>query len=394
VVAPSQSNPIPPKPKEELVNALLTSPNKLKLGLFGTNGAPTMSTVPEIWRPSWDKIVEVAKIADQAGLEASLGYARWKGYLPDMPEAGVANIMDSFAWAAGLSQVTTYTTHIPTVHGALLHPVFAAKQCATIDRMSNGRFALNLVGGWNALELAMFGIPLPEHEARYDQLEEWVQVITRLWTSADEFDFDGDYYHVAGGMSRPQPVQKPQIPLINAGGSGRGLDFATSYADICFTVPQLVGADARSKIDEYRAAARAKGRTVQLWTYCAVVQRDSMAEAEDYLHHFTVEHEETVLADAWQAAALEAMVHSKDITEDGVRAMRQRFVASSGGPILIGTAVDIADQLEEMSAIGIDGVLLIWPDFIDGIKRLVAPGSVLTELERRGLREPFRAAAG
>ncbi|WP_426323352.1 LLM class flavin-dependent oxidoreductase [Microbacterium sp. E-13] len=375
------------------MNALLTSPNKLKLGLFGTNGAPTMSTVPEIWRPDWARIVEVAKIADRAGLEASLGYARWKGYLPGMPEAGVANIMDSFTWAAGLSQVTSYTTHIATVHGSVMHPVLAAKQCATIDRMSGGRFALNLVGGWNALELDMFGIELKEHEARYDELEEWVQILDRLWTSADEFDFEGDYYRVAGGMSRPQPLQSPRIPLINAGGSDRGLDFATTYADIGFTVPQMVGLDAKKKVDEYRASARAKGREIQLWTYCAVVQRDSRAEAEDYLHHFTVDHEETELADAWQANALKAIAHTTRISEDDIRAMRQRFVASSGGPILLGTAVDIADQLEEMSAIGLDGVLLIWPDFTDGITRFVAPGSVLTELERRGLRQPFDQSA-
>lgn len=374
------------------MNALLTSPNKLKLGLFGTNGAPTMTTVPEVWRPRWSRIVEVARMADAAGLEASLGYARWKGYLPGMPDAGVADIMDSFTWAAGLSQVTKYTTHIPTVHGALLHPVFAAKQCATIDQMSGGRFALNLVGGWNALELAMFGIDLPEHEARYDQLEEWVQIITRLWTEREEFDFDGEYYHVAGGMSRPQPLQQPSIPLINAGGSGRGLDFATTYADMCFTVPQSVGIDAKAKVDEYRSAAAAKGREVQMWTYCAMVQRDSMAEAEDYLHYFTVEHEETELADAWQANAVKVMTSLGGVTEEDVRSMRQRFVASSGGPILIGTATDIADQLEEMSEIGLDGVLLIWPDFVDGVKRMVAPGSVLSELERRGLREPFRGA--
>lgn len=376
------------------MNALLTSPNKLKLGLFGTNGAPTMTTVPEVWRPEWSRIVQVAQMADRAGLEASLGYARWKGYLPGMPEAGVANIMDSFSWAAGLSQVTSYTTHIPTVHGALLHPVFAAKMCSTIDQMSGGRFALNLVGGWNALELAMFGIDLPEHEARYDQLEEWVRVITRLWRESEEFDFDGDYYRVAGGMSRPQPRQKPSIPLINAGGSGRGLDFATTYADMCFTVPQSVGIDAKAKVDEYRSAASAKGREVQMWTYCAVVQRDSMAEAEDYLHHFTVEHEETELADAWQANAVKVMTSLTGVTEADVRSMRQRFVASSGGPILIGTAVDIADQLEEMSEIGLDGVLLTWPDFIDGVRRLVAQGSVLAELERRGLREPFRGVGG
>jgi alkanesulfonate monooxygenase SsuD/methylene tetrahydromethanopterin reductase-like flavin-dependent oxidoreductase (luciferase family) len=373
------------------MNALLTSPNKLKLGLFGTNGVPGMTTVPEAWKAEWSKVVEVAKMADQAGLEASLGWARWKGPLAGVPDIGMATALDPFAWAAGLSQVTSYTTHIATVHGTLLHPVFAAKLAATIDHMAEGRFALNLVGGWNALELAMFGVDLPEHDARYDQLEEWVQVLKRLWNEKDEFDFDGDFYHVTGGMTRPQPLQHP-IPIINAGNSPRGLDFAATHAEIGFTVPQLIGRDAKDNVDKYRAAAAAKGREVQIWTYCAVVQRDSRAEAEDYLHYSTVENIETDVADAWQAAALEALTAKGGVSEDDVRAMRQRFVAASGGPILVGTATDIADQLEEISEIGIDGVLLVWSDFTDGVRRLVAPGSVLTELERRGLREPFRGA--
>ena len=370
------------------MNALVTSPNRLKLGLFGTNGGATLTRVPEVWRPRWDQIVEVAKIADQAGLEASLGYARWKGYIPGMPEAGVGYVVDPFTWAAGLSQVTSHTTHIATVHGCVMHPVLAAKQCTTIDLISGGRFALNLVGGWNAIELDMFGVGLREHEARYNELEEWVQILTRLWTEKEEFDFKGDFYDVKGGLSRPRPAQKPYPPIINAGVSPRGLDFATTYADVCFTVPNVIGMDAKAKVAEYKDTARAKGREVQVWTYCAVVQRDSREEAEEYLDYFTGPMAENEMLDAWQAAAL-ASVDRNSTSKESILAMRQRFAAGSGGPILVGTASDIADQMAEMSEIGIDGILLTWPDFADGVKRLVAPGSVLTELEKRGLREPF-----
>lgn len=372
------------------MNALYSSPNKLKLGLFGTNGGATLTRVPEVWRPQWNRIAEVATIADRAGLEASLGYARWKGYIPGMPESGVGYVMDSFTWAAGLSQLTKYTTHIATVHGSVMHPVLAAKQCTSIDMISGGRFAVNLVGGWNKIELDMFGVGLREHEARYDELEEWTQIVTRLWTDADEFDYKGEYYDVVGGLSRPQPVQKPHIPIINAGASPRGLDFSTTYADICFTVPDAVGPGAKEKIDEYKDAARAKGRHVQVWTYCAVVQRDSRAEAQDYLEYFTGPMAENELLDAWQAAAMAATA-THNISEERVRAMRQRFAAGSGGPILIGTAADIADQMEALSADGLDGILLTWPDFTDGVKRLVDPGTgVLAELEKRGLRQPFK----
>jgi alkanesulfonate monooxygenase SsuD/methylene tetrahydromethanopterin reductase-like flavin-dependent oxidoreductase (luciferase family) len=146
--------------------------------------------------------------------------------------------------------------------------------------------------------------------------------------------------------------------------------------------------DAKAKVAEYKDTARAKGREVQVWTYCAVVQRDSREEAEEYLDYFTGPMAENELLDAWQAAAL-ASVDRNSTPKESILAMRQRFAAGSGGPILVGTASDIADQMAEMSEIGIDGILLTWPDFADGVKRLVAPGSVLAELEKRGLREPF-----
>jgi alkanesulfonate monooxygenase SsuD/methylene tetrahydromethanopterin reductase-like flavin-dependent oxidoreductase (luciferase family) len=46
--------------------------------------------------------------------------------------------------------------------------------------ISNGRFAMNVVGGWNAPEMEMFGAPLREHDARYEYLAEWLEIIQRL----------------------------------------------------------------------------------------------------------------------------------------------------------------------------------------------------------------------
>src|SRR5712691_10045210 len=56
--------------------------NRFKLGVFAINadGGLTFTTAPERWRPDWDAIVEVAQVADRAGLEFILPVARWKGY--------------------------------------------------------------------------------------------------------------------------------------------------------------------------------------------------------------------------------------------------------------------------------------------------------------------------
>jgi dimethylsulfone monooxygenase len=371
------------------VNAIF-SENRLKLGLFGTNGGATLSRVPEVWRPNWEGIVETAVLADRAGFEAQLAYARWKGFVPDRPEQGPSVVMDPFTWAAGVSQVTSYSTVIATTHAPTMHPITCAKQTATIDQMSGGRFALNIVGGWNKAELDMFGTPLKEHDLRYDELDEWLEVVERLWDGADEFDFEGDFYRIVKGISRPQPVQRPRPPILNAGGSARGRQFAVEHADVCFVIPKVGDLQGvRAQVDSYKDAARELGREVQVWTYCAVSQRDSRAAAEDYFAYFAEEMADDELIDAWSANLL-AQTGIVDPAE--IREYRRRFAAGSGGPVLVGTHVDIADQMQELSELGVDGLLLTWPDFVDGVRRVVAPEGLMSELERRGLRQPFPTA--
>ena len=64
------------------------------------------------------------------------------------------------------------TSHVPTVH-----PLLAAKQSATIDNISAGRFGLNIVCGWFRPEIEMFGIEQQDHDARYRMADEWLTVM-------------------------------------------------------------------------------------------------------------------------------------------------------------------------------------------------------------------------
>ena len=64
----------------------------------------------------------------------------------------------------------------------LNHPIMAAKQSAVIDHISNGRFTLNIVCGWNGPEMEMFGVALQGHDERYACAEEWITIVKRLWT--------------------------------------------------------------------------------------------------------------------------------------------------------------------------------------------------------------------
>ena len=106
--------------------------------------------------------------------------------------------------------------------------------------------------------------------------------------------------------------------------------------------------------------------------------------AERYLDYYAVEHADGPSLDAWSAGiGAQTKILS---SPEAVRAFRKRFAAGAGGSALVGTAEDIAARLAVLSEAGLDGVLLIWVDFVDGLRRFTA--DVLPLLEKRGLRSP------
>ena len=76
--------------------------------------------------------------------------------------------------------------------------------------------------------------------------------------------------------------------------------------------------------------------------------------------------------------------------EAALKAMRLRFAAGAGGFPLVGTADRVADRLHMLADAGLDGVLLTWVDYVDGLNRFNR--DVLPALEARGLRMPFGAS--
>ncbi|MCE0765543.1 LLM class flavin-dependent oxidoreductase [Pseudonocardia kujensis] len=366
------------------MNPLVESANALKLGLFCTNGTGASQTLaPERHTaPSWERSVRTAHAAEAAGFEAVVPFARWKGYPENRPEHPSGMVLDPFTWAAGIAASTERIGVLATSHAPTVHPIVAAKQAATVDLISGGRFALNVVGGWNRPELEMFGAPLREHDERYDHLQEWLQVIRRLWSETEEFDFHGSFFDVVGGVSQPKPAQS-RIPIMNAGGSARGMRFAAEHADLCFLIVQSEDeAGVRKQVQGYKDMARSEfGRDVQVWTHTVVVQRDSQAEADAALHRFSVELEDTESVDAWmrlQGANTEVM------PPEILAAMRQRMAAGAGGFPLVGTAEGIAERLEMLSTAGIDGALLTWVDYDAGLADFT--DGVVPLLQKAGLR--------
>ena len=361
----------------------LFNDNTLKLGIFATNvsNGCAITTAEEAYELNWPNALSIAELADRHGYEAMVPVARWKGF------GGPSNFngtnFETYTWAAGLSQATKRIGVLTTSHVPTVHPVMAAKQAATVDHISNGRFALNIVCGWFRPELEMFGAPMMEHDMRYEYAAEWIDIVKMLWTREDEFDFEGKFLKINKGFSMPKPIQKPFPPLMNAGASGKGQHFAAKYADMAFIhIDPSDLEKTKAHVEAYRRLAREEyGRDIQVWIGAPVTQRDTRKEAEDYVNYYVVEKGDDEACD--NMLRIQNVEMHKMMPE---RAEKMRFGAKLGwgGYPLTGTADDIVAALQKLSGIGIDGVLIRWVDYWDGLRRWQK--DVMPRLVQAGLR--------
>jgi hypothetical protein len=128
----------------------LFNDRKLKLGTFCTNlsGGCAITTMPGTLDITWPNTVRLAQLADEMEFEAIVPVGRWKGFGEATNFNGAG--FECFSWAAGIGAVTKYPAVFATSHVPMYHPALAAKQ-VVIDHISNGRHAINIVGGWLAI---------------------------------------------------------------------------------------------------------------------------------------------------------------------------------------------------------------------------------------------------
>jgi probable F420-dependent oxidoreductase len=109
--------------------------------------------------------------------------------------------------------------------------VVLAKEAATIDLLSDGRFDLGLGAGWMASDYEQAGIPFDSPGTRISRMEEALTIIKGLFTG-EPFTFAGQHYRVTGIEGSPRPIQKPHPPIVLGGGGRRMLRIAAREADI------------------------------------------------------------------------------------------------------------------------------------------------------------------
>jgi alkanesulfonate monooxygenase SsuD/methylene tetrahydromethanopterin reductase-like flavin-dependent oxidoreductase (luciferase family) len=360
--------------------------NKFKLGLFCHNASiMQMSTAPEKYVPTWPNAKALAELSDRLGLEAIVSFAGWRGPINGAPSHPSHREYETFTWCSALAAISRYPAVIATFHTQLTTPAFIAKAAATIDHVSGGRAGLNVVAGSSKTAFNQFGLEIEDHVTRYDHTEEFIEVLKRFWQSEEEFDHDGRFLKVMNGISWPKPVQRPNPPLVNAGISDRGRDFACRHADIAFTHMRGNEDDWRMMISTYKShAAREYKRPIQVWTHGYVVLGETEAEANDYLHYYAEKHADQRWIDTWVAEIGENATTLRPEQKINM----SRNWAAGGGYGLVGTADMIMDKLTRLSRAGLDGLMMTALEPIKMVERFGS--AVMPLMELAGLRRPYR----
>jgi alkanesulfonate monooxygenase SsuD/methylene tetrahydromethanopterin reductase-like flavin-dependent oxidoreductase (luciferase family) len=362
-------NSLKPHQKDRLATNPALAGRKLKLGTFQTNldSGCVMADLDGRLEITWPNTVTLARLADAMEFEALVPVARWRGFggLTDPQGPG----FETYTWAAGIAASTRHSGVVSTSHVALNHPIIAAKQSTVIDHISDGRYILNVVNGWNFPEMEMFGLSLLEHDDRYACAEEWLGIVKRLWTQHERFDHEGRFYKINGGYLEPKPIQHPHPAIMNAGSSERGRHFACKHCDLVFTnIRSHDIAVNTAHVAAYHKLAREEyGREVRVWSNANIVQAETEKEARDFYNYYVHEKGDWV-AGRNVIDTMGAEINKRDYPEERRKAMTEMMISGWGGFPLIGTKEQIVEGLMTLSKIGLDGVLLSWPRYIDGMR--------------------------
>ncbi|MEK6421531.1 MAG: LLM class flavin-dependent oxidoreductase [Burkholderia gladioli] len=199
------------------------------------------------------------------------------GTLPKPPLA-----LDPIVLLSTLASQTTHVGLVGTVSTSFDAPYHVARRFASLDHLSRGRAAWNVVTTADAGAAANFGnAPHLPREERYARADEFVDVVRALWDSWDEdaliadrrtgrftrpgairpIDHHGRYFDVAGPLNLPRSPQGRPV-LVQAGGSAGGLELAARHADMVFT-SQASLEDALAYTRDLRRRTVAHGRPAE-----------------------------------------------------------------------------------------------------------------------------------
>ena len=430
---------------------------RMHLNLFTMNSVEHVS--PGGWRYPGDQShrytdrdywTEVARTAERGGFDAVF-FADVRG-IYDVHEGSRDTAIrraiqtpsnDPQALIPAMAEVTEHLGFATTRSTTYVHPYQLARELSTLDHLSEGRVAFNIVTSY--LESAARNLGLDErmdHDARYDRAQEFMEVCYALWEESWEddavvrdpetgtytdpekvhaIDHEGEYFSVPGPHGcEPSPQRTPV--LYQAGSSDRGREFAARNAEALF-VSQPTEQGVRDYMGDMRERAASHGRdpdslkffpgivpVVGATEELARQKYESYVENVDFegtlalLGGFTdmdlseldpdqkVEHIET---EAIQGV-VNAFTRNDPDREWTVGEMAEFSGIGSTSPIVAGTPEQVADELQYwFEEVGVDGFNLkevVRPDTLTDFVDMVVPilrerGLVREEYEGDTLRE-------
>ena len=169
------------------------------------------------------------------------------------------HLTDQFALgpALALAAEATTTLRIGTfvLQNDLRHPALVAKEAATLDVLSDGRFELGLGAGGSLLaDYEQTGIPFDPPGTRVGRLEESLRIIKGLFAE-EPLTFTGRHYTITELDGFPKPIQRPHPPLLVAGGGPRVLSLAAREAGIVGILVPMMPVGGQFQMEASRAAA-------------------------------------------------------------------------------------------------------------------------------------------
>ena len=267
--------------------------------------------------------------------------------------------------AAALAAHTERLKFLVALRPAVASPTFAARQAAALDRISQGRFIVNIVTGGNPSELAADGVHLG-HDQRYAHTREFLAVYRPL-LEGRKVDLDGEFIRVAGARLDFPPVQQPAPPIWFGGSSDAALDVAAEHVDVYLTwgePPEAV----RAKLEAVRERAARHGRTVRFGLRIHLIVRETDAEAWAAADRLISRLPDEAIAAAQRKFAEEsdsigqkrqsALIRSRDNLEIAPNLWAGiGLVRGGAGTALVGSPATVAARLAEYQALGIETII-------------------------------------
>ncbi|WP_407305043.1 dimethylsulfone monooxygenase SfnG [Acinetobacter sp.] len=326
--------------------------NNVKFAYWVPNvsGGFVVSNIEQRTDWSYEYNVRLAQAAEKSGFEYGLTQIRFAS------SYGAENQHESVSFSHALLAKTEKIKLIAAILPGPWKPALAAKQLASINQMTNGRIAINVVSGWFRGEFDAIGEEWPEHDQRYARSEEFIRSLRGIWNT-DNFNFDGKFYQFKDYTLRPQPLPNKPVEIFQGGSSRAARDMAASVSDWYFTngnTPE----ELKKQIDDIREKAKANNHQVKIGVNAFIIARDTVEEAKAVLQEI-IDKANIKAVKNFGDATREAGASTTEGEGNWAKSSFEDLVQYNDGfkTNLIGTPQQIAERILVLKNIGVDLVL-------------------------------------